>query len=184
MSLKNKISSIDLPKALYENRYCNQEGFSILVFGGQDKNYEVTNQVLEIKIPSFQVTKFPPMVKPHNRLRATTINSEIFAIVEGKNVYEKLGNFRTSVEIYSEETKSWKHQYINFEERIGCCICSFMGKLYIIGGWNKSRYESDCSCFTYDIIENFIKIADLNVTRRYRVCKVFEGKIVVTTFKL
>ena len=72
---------------------------------------------MEIKIPSFQVTKFPPMVKPHNRLLATTINSEIFAIVEGKNVYEHLGNFRTSVEFFSKKTKSWKHQYANFEER-------------------------------------------------------------------
>ena len=37
----------------------------------------------------------------------TTINSEIFAIVNSTSVYEQLGNFRTSVEIYSEEAKSW-----------------------------------------------------------------------------
>ena len=115
MSSKNLLSPTDVPKVLYENRYCNQEGFSVLVYRGQDKSYEVTNQVLEIKIPSFQVTEFPPMVKPHNRLRATT-TYETFTIVKGKNVYEQLSNFRTSVEIYSGETKTWKDQYINFEE--------------------------------------------------------------------
>ena len=53
--------------------------------------------------------------------------------------------------------------------------------MYIIGGWNKSRHLNDRSCYTYDIIENKrIKIADLNVARRYVACTVFEGKIVVT----
>ena len=100
MSSKNLLSPTDVPKVLYENRYCNQEGFSILVCGGTDKNDKLTNQVSEVKIPSFEVTEFPPMMKPHIRLKLATINSEIFAIVDSTSVYEELGNFRTSVEIY------------------------------------------------------------------------------------
>ena len=57
MNSKNKISSIDVPKVLYENRYCNQEGFSILVCGGKDRNYKDSNKVLEVKFPSFEVTE-------------------------------------------------------------------------------------------------------------------------------
>ena len=66
MGIKNEISSIDVQNVLYENRYCNQEGFSILVCGGRDRNYEV-------KIPSLNVTEIPSMVKPHNCLHLTTI---------------------------------------------------------------------------------------------------------------
>ena len=44
------------PKVLYENRYCNLEGFSILACGGGDKNKKRVNQVLEVKVPSFEVT--------------------------------------------------------------------------------------------------------------------------------
>ena len=58
MISKNQISPTDVPKVLYENRYCNQEGFSILVCGGRNKKYKDTNQVLEIKIPSFEVHNF------------------------------------------------------------------------------------------------------------------------------
>ena len=49
--------------------------------------------------PSFEVIKFPPMVKPHNRLHTTAINSEIIAIVDSTIVYKQLGNSCTSVEV-------------------------------------------------------------------------------------
>ena len=48
MSKENKLVPIPVPKVLYENRYCNQEGFSILVCGGKDKNGDMTNKVLEL----------------------------------------------------------------------------------------------------------------------------------------
>ena len=61
---KSKSTPFHVPKVLYENRYCNQEGFSILVCGGKDKKGKVTNEVLELEIPSFNVKKFPAMVEP------------------------------------------------------------------------------------------------------------------------
>ena len=57
MSKEIKSIPFHVPKVLYEKRYCNQEGFSILVFGGKDKNGKVTNEVLELEIPSFKVKK-------------------------------------------------------------------------------------------------------------------------------
>ena len=113
MITKNQYMPTDILKVLYENRYCNQEGFSILVCGGKDKNCKDTNQVLELKVPSFEVTEFPFMAKPHSFQRLATINSEIFAIVDSTSVYEELGYLSTSVEIYYKETKSWKHKYVN-----------------------------------------------------------------------
>ena len=53
MSKENKFIPFHVPKVLYENRYCNQEGFSILFCGGKDKNRKITYEVLELEIPSF-----------------------------------------------------------------------------------------------------------------------------------
>ena len=63
MSSDNRLSFANVPQVLYENRYCNQDGFSILACGGIDKNKKRLNQVLEVKIPSFEVTEFPFMEK-------------------------------------------------------------------------------------------------------------------------
>ena len=61
------------------------------------------------------------MEKRHFFFHLTSINFEIFSIVHNPIQYKKLGSSCTSVEIYSEETKTWKHQYINFEERFAYC---------------------------------------------------------------
>ena len=43
MSSDNRLSFANVPQVLYENRYCNQEGFSILACGGIDKNKKRLN---------------------------------------------------------------------------------------------------------------------------------------------
>ena len=131
MNLNNKLFSIH--ENFYEHRYCNQDGFSILVCGGKDRNERCLNQVSEIKLPNFKVSKFPLMEKPHDMLQITSVNCDIFAIVDKS--FEKS---TTSVEIYSGKNKSWKHQYVQIEERCYFFLCSFMKKLCVIGGWVKS----------------------------------------------
>ena len=37
MSSDNRMSFANVPQVLYENRYCNQEGFSVLACVGIDK---------------------------------------------------------------------------------------------------------------------------------------------------
>ena len=123
MSSGNHLSFNNVPQVLYENRYCKQEGFSILACGGIDKNRNKMNQVLEVKVPSFKVVEFPFMEKRRYRTNLATISSNIFSIVDSRTEYEKLGSSCTSVEVYSEETKSWKHKYIKFEELFDYCIC-------------------------------------------------------------
>ena len=78
---KDSVSvAFQVSNILYENKYCNQEGFSILICGGYDINRKITNEVLELNIPSFKVEKFPLMVKPHYFLYLATIKSGIIAI--------------------------------------------------------------------------------------------------------
>ena len=112
---KSTLSKI--PKVLYENRYCNQEGFSILVCGGKDKNGKVTNEVLELKIPSFKVYKFHSMVGQHFYLDLVNNKSNILAVGNRIKLDESLDCSVLFLEICSENTEYWTHRYIETEEK-------------------------------------------------------------------
>ena len=133
MNLNNTLFPIHVPSVLYENRYCNQEGFSILVCGGRDRNGNMTNKVLEVKVPSFEVAEFPSMVKPHYSLHLANKNSDIFAIVDNTELHTNLENPITSVEIFSDKNKTWNHHYVKIEEHYYHCILSFMKQMFVIG---------------------------------------------------
>ena len=51
---ESKSTPFQVPKVLYQKRYCSQKGFSILNCGGKDKHGKITNKVLKIKIPIFK----------------------------------------------------------------------------------------------------------------------------------
>ena len=102
MYIKSKSIFSQVPKVLYENRYCNQKGFSILVCGGKDKNGKTTNEVLEFEVPNFKVKKFPSMVEPHHHFHLATIKSDILAIGDRVELNKSLES-AVSTEIYSEK---------------------------------------------------------------------------------
>ena len=170
MSEENKSNTFHVPKVLYENRYCNQEGFSILVCGGKDKNGKVTNEVLELKIPSFDLIKFPSTVKPHYEFELLNFNSGVFARCDTLELNQKLGKSKVSVETYSEKNESWTHQYIQVEENHYYCITSFMNKLFTIGGWIFDENDDKggfSMCFVYNFKrDKWSKIANLNIARQ------------------
>ena len=181
MFKRAKSIPLKTPKVLYDNRYCNQEGFSILICGGKDKNGEITNKVFELESPSFKVHKFPSMIKPHYYLNLVNIKSDILAISDEKNLDESLDKSIISTEIYSEKTKSWSNLDFTIKEKCCYCVGSFMGKMYLIGGYNISYEESLSSSYSYNFDSNtWIETAKLNKARDCAACTVFEGKIVVT----
>ena len=56
----------DKPSVLYENRYCNQDEFDIVVCGGKNKN-AMTNNVTKLIGPDFKASvKLSPMLTPRN----------------------------------------------------------------------------------------------------------------------
>ena len=83
---KCKTIFFQVPNVLYENRYCNQEGFSILICGGKEENGEITNKVFELEIPSFKVHKFPSIIKPHYYSNIVNIKSDILGISDKKSL--------------------------------------------------------------------------------------------------
>ena len=105
MSSNNKLFSTH--NVLYENRNCNQDGFSVLFCGGKYKSRRKrSNRVLEVKIPSFEVIEFPSMVKPRVGSGLVAVNSDVIAI-GGDRTFNKELKICNTVEIYSDERKSW-----------------------------------------------------------------------------
>ena len=51
---KQERNSFDFPlKVLYENRYCNQDDFSILVCGGLNKQHNNWKSIFKLNGPEF-----------------------------------------------------------------------------------------------------------------------------------
>ena len=59
----NHKSLFHVPKVLYENRYCNQDGFSILICGGENENEEALNDFYELEGLNFEPMNFPSMLE-------------------------------------------------------------------------------------------------------------------------
>ena len=98
-----------------------------------------------------------------------------------KKLDESLENSVISAEICSEKTKSWSNLDFTIKEKCCYCVGSFMGNLYLIGGYNISYEESLSSSYSYNFDSNtWIETAKLNKARDCAACTVFEGKIVVT----
>ena len=174
-------SSCYVSDVLYQNRYCTQNGFSILICGGEDKNTKYTNQVLKMKVPSFEVSKFPYMVKPRCNLGSVVLNSDIMAIGGLVNVKQDIAKSTKSIEIYCDNLKNWKLQSIQMTERFNFGCCYFMKKLFVIGGWIKTGDISLRLCQTYSLkTKKWCHLRNLNIARDNAACTIFEGKIVVT----
>ena len=89
------------------------------------------------------------MVKPYLQLFLATIKYNILANSDSQKINELLDEPFLFLEIYSEKTKTWTHQYERIREKILYCVGSFMNKLYLIGKNIDSIDKSSSSC-TYD----------------------------------
>ena len=178
ISLNGNQIKFHVPTVLYENRYCNQDDFSILICGGQNGNREPLNDVYELKWPKLKLIKFPSMLEPRKECKTAVIGSDIFVVGGYKtNSY----NYLSSVEMYSKENNAWCYKTQLPDKRINFCICSFKQYLYIIGGWGFGCNKILSTCLVYNIKhDKWSQIADMNDKRELAACTVFEGKIVVS----
>ena len=105
------------------------------------------------------------------------------AIANGIDIYlleQDEVSYSSSVKLYSTPANSWKTLPLQKVEKLDYCVCSFMQKMFVIGGrGNSGRYHS--SCMFYDKQSNFwTSMAALMEGREKAACTVFEGKIVVS----
>ena len=157
------------PTVLYENRFCNQDDFSILVCGGIDQNNNLVKSIFKLQGPNFECEKYTNMAEAIYDCKTAIIFSNLF-VLGGINQY---ADTTTYVRKFCSKTKTWSCKAktdINFNNFI---VCSFMQNIYVI------RYDG--SCFLYNFEANkLIRIAFMKELRYYASCTVFEGKVVVT----
>ena len=109
-----------VPNVLYENRYCNQDDFSILICGGKTTNTGdgiVLNDVYELKLPYFNCSKFLSMLKGRCYCKTAVFNSDILVVSCYKSSYY--------VEVFKNNRKCWCYKTVLFDKRDYSCICTF-----------------------------------------------------------
>ena len=172
--------------ALYQNRYCDQEDFSIAVFGGE-KLIEYCIPYKPFLLENFDTKIYLPcLVHSKNGCKAIASGSDIY-LADHNIVSDSYSN-----ELYSSST-SWKTlplldedteyfgrgRYYSFWKK-SYNVCAFMQKLFVISGKNVED-ECDRSCMVYDKqSDSWNYIAYMMEGREKAACTVFEGRIVVS----
>ena len=107
-SNEDQKSVFNVPKVLYENRYCSQDSFSILVCGGVNENRKAVNDVYELQGKQFKSIKFPSMLEPRKECKTAVIGSDIFVVGGYTTTYKKLDpDYLYSIEMFSKKNKTW-----------------------------------------------------------------------------
>ena len=171
--------SSKIKRVLYQNRFCEQKDFDIILSGTTD----VFKQSEERKIfkfsNDFSKVEILYNSKRHSRRDRTvcerfnvwTVCSKIHA--KGKS------QTRPSLKIYLDKTDQWMNVVQTLDNRRNFSACSFMKNIYVFGGFVK-KYRLE-NCYKYDTKTNmWVSIAPINVNRLVAACTVFKGKIVLT----
>ena len=169
--LLNKSTSV-----LYQNRYCDQENFDLIIFG--DKK-EVENacvrNIFNIKYPNF-TSITTSIVNPNYNDKLLTIRSSIW-ITRTKET-DNIDVVSLSPVSYDEKSNVVEVPYA----RDYYCACSFMKCLYVFGGMYltlANRQLNTCIKYCCET-SKWIYIASMKTKRRYAASTVFEGKIIVS----
>ena len=143
--MKNKMFS-EKTSVLYQTRYCAQEDFSIAVCMDTSLKrlefpFSMNNYVNSKQIDSISMSRY--------NSKLVTCGSSLFVISESRqnSMFEK----------YHECSGNKIVLPSLLDNRSGFCFCSFMQKIYVIGGYRISQeniHSSINSCMCYDTISN------------------------------
>ena len=129
------------PRVLYENIYCYQDDFSILVCGGRDRSYKSVKSVYKLHGRELKCEKFTSMPNKLRDCKSAVVNSDLF-ILGG---YSKFGvrGFNKSILKFCNKTKTWSSKaQLPLDDDL-FCVCSFKENLYVI-------YKTG-QCFVYSL---------------------------------
>ena len=119
-----------LPKILYENRYCYQDDFSVLVCGGVIKRgikvvtRRVVNSVYKLDCPKFKSEEYASMPNELEDCKTAVVNSDLF-ILGG---FSKNHESNNSIRKFCSKTKTWSLKANLHLDHEQFCVCSFKKK--------------------------------------------------------
>ena len=161
-------------------RYCNQQNSNIFMCGGRStRSTKVFRKGIQFDGNNFKnVKNISFMKKQRWRCKAIRLKEEIYVfggIDEKKNVV-------MTIEKYSPLDNCWSIVTDMYDGRTEYCTCSFMGKIYIIGGYNNGSLLDSCIQFDPNCSSNnkWKTVAKMNQAKQDVACAIFEGKIVLS----
>ena len=169
-----------IPLVLYENRYCNQEEFDVVICGGRNHKCAAESEVCKLKGPEFQSSVLMSRVlSGRNWCKSAVIGTDIYVLYG----HDECDGRKSSFEMYSAKKKHLKTlKPIHFSQ-FNNSVCTFMKAIYIVGGSIEAIYSEyhTNEVYKYEISENeWHQVASLQSKRSEPACTVFEGKIVVS----
>ena len=142
------------PKVLYENRYCYQDDFSVLICGGKNKNDKIVNTVYKLDGSKLECEKYSGMPRERYSCKTAVINSELF-IMRGYLRNKKFDNY---IMKFCSKTKTWSYETETNVKNKYFCTCSFKKNLYVI--------NEDSSSFAYNFkSRKWTEVAETNQRR-------------------
>ena len=112
------------PKILYENRYCNQDGFSVLVCGGINlfkTGSKPVKSVFKLHNTDFKCEKYIDMPKALYACKTVVIDSDLFVF----GGYLQNGLYDSCVRKFCSKTKTWSIKQPSDIQLKKCSICTF-----------------------------------------------------------
>ena len=156
-------------------RYCTHKNFNIFFCGGMS-SFKVVRDVYSVKADELKTVKNLPILKKcRQRHEVILIKGDIF-VFGGIDVGFKC---ITSIEKYSDFSIAWEIIAHLPDERVDFCVSSYMGYAYVLGGCFQQETINSCLMFNPGDC-SWKEVAEMNETRCYASCTVFEGKIVVS----
>ena len=169
---------------LYENRFCSQEDFDIIISG-------IHNDLTNTKVKSNTRISYPELKKIETLYSSSKYSISQITIRERSSIWiiyrtGILHNPHTTVKdlfidssrISLDKNGQWIKAIQLPDTRVNYSACSFMKSLYVFGGYNEHSLKS---CLKYDTeVSKWTDIANMYNGRGHAACTVFEGKIVVS----
>ena len=156
---------------LYQNRYCDQEEFSIGLFSNNYYNEDFSIFKLYLLNNFDTKTYVPSLSKPKYGCKAVSIGSDIYVLGQNKD------HNSLSFEKYSSSTKSWKTlPLLNTLEEELYYMCSFMQKVFII----TEKHSDTPSMFYDDQTNQWTSITSCVRNMEEAATTVFEGKLILS----
>ena len=161
----------------HRSRYCTQKSFRLLVCGGY--NFETklkSGKVSCVELYSTKIVEvYPPMKAGRDFSDVVYVKGDLF-VFGGCDINSRRV---MSVEKYSLTSKTWSKVAEMYDSRIVFCVCSFMDKIFVIGG-DKDRIPIN-SCLQFDTSNySWNEVSRMNKVRSHAACAVFEDRIVVS----
>ena len=182
--LNNKVNVVrNSSSFLFTHRYCCHKNPNILICGGfVNRSLKTVTTVTQIDGNNLKnVKSYTSMNKERRFAKSIVFKGDIYVFYGRDMNYKRI----FTIEKYSPLDDCWSNVTDMYDDRNGYCMCSFMDKIYIMGGYvyggadYSLQFDPNCTG-----INKWKEVAGMNQARyqvrEHAACAVFEGKIVVS----